>query len=45
MEGDPETRMVYRIASHLKKSIGEVMNLPAEEIRGWSVFLSTCANP
>lgn len=40
MKGDAETRMIYEIASHLKKSIGEVLHLPAEEIRGWCAFLS-----
>ena len=32
--------MIYRIASHLKKTVGEVLDLPAEEIRGWSIYLS-----
>lgn len=41
MEGDAETRMIYKIASHLKKTLGEVLDLPTEEIRGWSAFLAT----
>lgn len=41
MEGDPETRTIYRIASHLKKTVGQVLDLPAEEIRGWVSYLST----
>lgn len=39
MESDDETRNIYRIASHLKLTIGQVLDLPAEEIRGWVVFL------
>ena len=41
MEGDAETRMIYQIASHLKKTIGEVLDFPTEEIRGWAAFLAT----
>ncbi len=41
MEGDAETRMIYDIASHLKKSLAEVLDFPAEEIRGWAAYLST----
>lgn len=40
MKGDAETLNIYQIASHLRKSIGEVLDLPAEEIRGWTVFLA-----
>ena len=40
MENDPETRNVYGIASHLGKSVREVIDFPAEEIRGWIAFLS-----
>lgn len=39
MESDPETLMIYRIASHLKKTIPEILDLTAEEIRGWSMYL------
>ncbi|MFT5616299.1 MAG: hypothetical protein ACI8Q6_003596 [Granulosicoccus sp.] len=41
MESDDETRTIYRIASHLKLTIGQVLDLPAEEVRGWTVYLST----
>lgn len=41
MEGDAETQAIYRIASHLKKSIGWVLDLPTEELRGWVAYLST----
>lgn len=41
MEADPETRTVYRVASHLHKSVGEVLDLPAEEFRGWVAFISS----
>lgn len=40
MAEDPETRMVYLIGSHLGKSVSEVLDLPAEEIRGWVAFLA-----
>lgn len=41
MERDPETRNLYQVAATLGKSVGEVLDLPAEEIRGWVAFLST----
>lgn len=43
MGGDPESRMVYQIGFHLGKSVAEVLDLPAEEIRGWVAFLSFAA--
>ncbi|MEL7183331.1 MAG: hypothetical protein AAFY65_13290 [Pseudomonadota bacterium] len=45
MEADAETRTVYRIASHLSKSVAEVLDLPAEEVRGWVAYLSTLSKP
>lgn len=32
--------MVYQIAFHLGKTVSEVLDLPAEEIRGWVAFLA-----
>lgn len=43
MAEDPETRTVYQIGFHLGKSVSEVLDLPAEEIRGWVAFLSHLA--
>lgn len=43
MADDPETRTVYQIGFHLGKSASEVLDLPAEEVRGWVAFLSYLA--
>lgn len=40
MAQDAETRTYYRIASHLGKSVREILNFPTEEIRGWVAYLS-----
>jgi hypothetical protein len=32
--------MLYRIAQELGKSVAEVMEFSATEVRGWSAFLS-----
>lgn len=40
MREDPETRWIYRIASHLGKTISEVSDLSVEEIGGWVAFLT-----
>lgn len=40
MTRDAEARFVYLLASRLGKTVGEVLDLPAEELRGWSAFLS-----
>jgi hypothetical protein len=40
MREDPETFGLYGIASHLGKSVSEVLDLPAEEIRGWVAYLT-----
>lgn len=39
--GDPEARFLYALALRLGKSLGEVLDLPAEELRGWSIYLET----
>lgn len=39
MKEDPETRFLYQLASHLHMTLGQIMDLSTEEIRGWSVFL------
>lgn len=38
--GDEETRNLYALALALHKSLGEILDLPAEEIRGWMAYLS-----
>ena len=40
IEGDPETRNLYALALALHKSLGEILDLPVEEIRGWMAYLS-----
>jgi hypothetical protein len=38
-----EVRFLYDLARLLGRSLGEVLDLPGEEIRGWSVYLNTLA--
>lgn len=38
-----EVRLLYDLAHMLGRTLGEVVDLPAEEIRGWSVYLDTIA--
>ena len=40
MSGDKETVAIYHIASHLHKTIGEILQLTTEELAGWSAYLS-----
>lgn len=40
MSDDAETRTIYQIGFHLGKSVSEVLDLPAEELRGWVAFLA-----
>lgn len=37
--GDAETRDLYALAMILGLTLGQVLDLPVEEIRGWQVFL------
>lgn len=40
MARDAEMRAIYDIAFALKKSIQDILNMPAEEVAGWSAYLS-----
>lgn len=35
-----EVAFLYRLASHLRKSVTEVAELSGEEVRGWAAFLN-----
>jgi hypothetical protein len=38
-----EVAFLYRLASHLRKSVAELTELSEEEIMGWAAYLSTAA--
>jgi len=40
MAQDAETRTVYQIGFHLGRTVSEVLDMPAEELRGWVAFLA-----
>lgn len=37
--GDDETRSLYALALTLGVTLGHVLDMPAEELRGWIAFL------
>lgn len=37
--GDAETRALYVLADRQGWTIGQVLDLPVEELRGWMAFL------
>lgn len=37
--GDAETRAFYVLAMALGLTLGQVLDLPVEEVRGWFAFL------
>lgn len=39
MARDGESRFLYQLAEHLGRTVGEILDLPAEELRGWSAYL------
>lgn len=40
MSAGGEVAFLYKLASHLRKSVAEVSNLSEEEILGWAACLS-----
>jgi len=40
MQRDHESRFIYDLAAYLKKTVGEILDMPAEEFRGWSIYLT-----
>lgn len=40
MERDHESRFIYDLAAYLKKTVGEILDMPAEEFRGWSIYMT-----
>lgn len=39
MQPGEDVRFVYDLASHLGCSVGDVLALPAAEVRGWAEYL------
>ncbi len=40
MSAGGEAAFLYRLASHLRKSVAEIYDLSEEETMGWAVYLS-----